>query len=127
MGTKYLTAAEVAELLKVKRLTVYRWIESGKLPATKVGRKFLISQSVIDEFVFDAIDSEATNEETELNRLADFLKHIDLPKNDEELSLLIERHEKCLLDISEKTIKAAFYSGFKKGYSAGREEAILAE
>lgn len=35
----FLTVPEVAERLRVRTMTVYRWIESGKLPATQVGKR----------------------------------------------------------------------------------------
>jgi excisionase family DNA binding protein len=40
MGNKFpvlYTPTEVAEMAKVSRRTVYRWIESGYLPARKIG------------------------------------------------------------------------------------------
>lgn len=35
---KLLTAEEVAQLLRVNRSSVYRWVEQGLLPAVKIGR-----------------------------------------------------------------------------------------
>ena len=40
----YLSPQEVADTLKVDRRTVYRWLESGRLPATQVGRLWRIKQ-----------------------------------------------------------------------------------
>jgi excisionase family DNA binding protein len=36
---EYLTVAEAAALLKVHTSTIWRWIESGSLPAYRVGRR----------------------------------------------------------------------------------------
>ena len=36
---EYLTVAEAAALLKVHKSTIWRWIESGSLPAYRVGRR----------------------------------------------------------------------------------------
>jgi excisionase family DNA binding protein len=33
-----MTAEEVAQLLRVDRSSVYRWVEQGLLPAIKIGR-----------------------------------------------------------------------------------------
>jgi excisionase family DNA binding protein len=44
----YLTVNEAAALLRVSDLTVRRWIWSGKLPATRVGRLLRIRQSDIE-------------------------------------------------------------------------------
>ena len=37
---KYYTIEEVAEMLKVVYLTVYRWIQDGKLKAYKAGKQY---------------------------------------------------------------------------------------
>ena len=48
---KYYTINEVAILLKVAYLTVYRWIKEGKLQTDKAGKQYRIKRSVLDEFV----------------------------------------------------------------------------
>lgn len=42
-----LTVPEVAEVLRVHPLTVYRAIGEGKLPATKWGRSYRISREAL--------------------------------------------------------------------------------
>jgi excisionase family DNA binding protein len=50
--TRYLTVAEAAERLRVSRPTVWRWIDSGKLPAFRVGaRSIRIREEDIDRVV----------------------------------------------------------------------------
>jgi excisionase family DNA binding protein len=41
--------AEAARLLGVSRWTVYHWIYSGELPATKIGRRQMISAARLRE------------------------------------------------------------------------------
>ncbi|WP_280405352.1 helix-turn-helix domain-containing protein, partial [Nocardia brasiliensis] len=36
-GTQFLTVAEVASLMRVSKMTVYRLVHSGELPAVRVG------------------------------------------------------------------------------------------
>lgn len=43
-----LTPQEVADLLKVTTKTIYNWIESGELKATKFGDVWRIDQSDIE-------------------------------------------------------------------------------
>lgn len=38
-----LTVAQVADLLKVCKMTIYRRIKAGELPAVKVGKSYRIS------------------------------------------------------------------------------------
>ena len=48
--SKFYTCNEVAELYKVKTLTVWDWIRKKKLGAIKIGRDYRISQEQIEEF-----------------------------------------------------------------------------
>ncbi len=41
----FLTVAEVAEVLKLNQQTVRNWIDQGKLPAIRVGRRVRIKRS----------------------------------------------------------------------------------
>lgn len=42
---------EVSEMLKVAYLTVYRWIQAGKLKAVKAGKQYRISKEQLDKFL----------------------------------------------------------------------------
>lgn len=48
---QYYTIEEVAKLLKVAYLTVYRWIQSGKLTAYKAGKQYRIEKTDLKEFM----------------------------------------------------------------------------
>src|ERR671938_47656 len=48
----YLSTEEVAKLLSVHINTVSRWIKSGKLPSTKIGREYRIPRSAIENRVY---------------------------------------------------------------------------
>lgn len=48
---QYLTVAEVAEMLRVSTMTVYRLIKSGELPAVRVGRSYRLAEDDVDRFV----------------------------------------------------------------------------
>ncbi len=45
---KLLTVAEVADLLRINKSTVYRMAKQGRLPATRVGRQWRFRESVLD-------------------------------------------------------------------------------
>jgi len=47
----FLTTEEVAKLLNVHSNTVARWIKSGKLPSTKIGRDYRIPRDAIENRV----------------------------------------------------------------------------
>lgn len=42
MARQLLTAAEVADQLRVSTMTIYRLIRSGELPAVRVGRNYRV-------------------------------------------------------------------------------------
>ncbi len=43
---KYYSIEEVATMLKVVYLTVYRWIQTGKLTAYKAGKQYRIKRKI---------------------------------------------------------------------------------
>ena len=47
----YLTVAEVAEQLRVSKMTVYRLVHSGELEAVRVGRSFRVPYKAAQEYV----------------------------------------------------------------------------
>ena len=48
---KYYSIEDTATMLKVAYLTVYRWIQSGKLPAYKAGKQYRIKEADLNKFV----------------------------------------------------------------------------
>ena len=48
---KLLTVAEVAAIMRLSKMTVYRMVNSGQLPALKVGRSVRIPEHVVDEYL----------------------------------------------------------------------------
>ncbi|AHW63086.1 MAG: helix-turn-helix domain-containing protein [Corynebacterium sp.] len=47
----FLTVAEVAELMRVSKMTVYRLVHSGELPAVRVGRSFRVHEQAVEEYL----------------------------------------------------------------------------
>lgn len=48
---EYYTIQEVADKLKVAYLTVYRWVQSGKLKAVKAGKQHRITKNELSSFI----------------------------------------------------------------------------
>ena len=44
---RFLTVAEVADMMRVSRMTVYRLVHSGELPAIRFGRSFRVPESAV--------------------------------------------------------------------------------
>ena len=50
-GVRFLTVAEVAELMRVSAMTVYRMVQSGELPAVRFGRSYRIPEAAVVDLV----------------------------------------------------------------------------
>ena len=48
---RFLTVQEVADLMRVSTMTVYRIIKSGELPAVRVGRSFRVRDVDVDAYL----------------------------------------------------------------------------
>lgn len=53
--SEFLTVEEVATALRIHRATVARWLKEKKLPARKVGRRWLISKEDYEQFVSQGV------------------------------------------------------------------------
>lgn len=51
---KELTVAEVATMMHVSKMTVYRLVHSGELPVTRVGRSFRIPERAVLDYLRDS-------------------------------------------------------------------------
>ncbi len=51
MNAQLLTAGEVADLLRVSTMTVYRLIRGGELPAVRVGRSYRVRSDDLDSYL----------------------------------------------------------------------------
>jgi excisionase family DNA binding protein len=51
MSDRLMTANEVADLLRVSTMTVYRLIRSGELPAVRVGRNYRVRSGDLDHYL----------------------------------------------------------------------------
>ncbi|MGH8794593.1 MAG: helix-turn-helix domain-containing protein [Stackebrandtia sp.] len=48
---RFLTVAEVAALMRVSKMTVYRLVHSGDLAAVRVGRSFRVPENAVQEYL----------------------------------------------------------------------------
>ncbi len=46
---RFLTVAEVAAMMRVSKMTVYRQVHAGELPAIRFGRSFRVPESAVQE------------------------------------------------------------------------------
>jgi len=51
---KFLTVAEVATIMRVSKMTVYRLVHSGELTAIRVGRSFRVPEQAVHDYLRDS-------------------------------------------------------------------------
>lgn len=55
---RFLTVLEVADIMRVSKMTVYRLLHSGELPGVRVGRSFRVPQDALDHYLRTATTVE---------------------------------------------------------------------
>jgi excisionase family DNA binding protein len=50
-SARYLTVREVAGTLRVSNMTVYRLINSGELPAVRIGKSFRLREDDVNHYL----------------------------------------------------------------------------
>ncbi len=58
-AVSFLTVAEVAALMRVSKMTVYRLVHSGELAAVRVGRSFRVPERAVHDYLRDAYTDTA--------------------------------------------------------------------
>jgi excisionase family DNA binding protein len=48
---RFLTVAEVATIMRVSKMTVYRLVHSGELEAIRVGRSFRVPEQAVNQYL----------------------------------------------------------------------------
>ena len=51
---RFLTVAEVATIMRVSKMTVYRLVHSGELEAIRVGRSFRVPEQAVNQYLRDS-------------------------------------------------------------------------
>ena len=51
---QFLTVAEVASVMRVSKMTVYRLVHNGELPAVRVGRSFRVPEQAVHDYLRDS-------------------------------------------------------------------------
>ena len=59
---KFFTVTEVAEMMRVSPMTVYRMVHSGEVPAIRFGRSFRIPEAAVLRLVYPNSDVQNLNQ-----------------------------------------------------------------
>lgn len=58
-GMSFMTVAEVAAVMRVSKMTVYRLVHSGELPAVRVGRSFRVPEKAVHAYLQESYHGTA--------------------------------------------------------------------
>jgi excisionase family DNA binding protein len=59
---RFLTVSEVADMMRVSTMTVYRMVHSGELPAVRFGRSFRIPETAVSQIIFSTGGDQNLNQ-----------------------------------------------------------------
>ncbi|WP_048777164.1 helix-turn-helix domain-containing protein [Sanguibacter keddieii] len=48
---RFMTVTEVADIMRVSKMTVYRLIHSGEMPAIRVGKSFRVPEAAVTQMI----------------------------------------------------------------------------
>jgi excisionase family DNA binding protein len=51
---RFLTVAEVAAVMRVSKMTVYRLVHDAKIPAVRVGKSFRVPETAVHDYLQNA-------------------------------------------------------------------------
>ena len=51
----FLTVAEVADIMRVSKMTVYRLVHAGDLPAVRVGRSLRVNDKAVQDYLNNSV------------------------------------------------------------------------
>jgi excisionase family DNA binding protein len=54
-NAKFLTVAEVAQVMRVSKMTVYRLVHSGEMPAVRFGRSYRVPENAVEQYLKGAV------------------------------------------------------------------------
>jgi excisionase family DNA binding protein len=58
---RWLSVQEIAQYLGISKETIYRWVESDKIPAHKVGKQWKFQVSEVDSWIKSGEASKLLN------------------------------------------------------------------
>ncbi|MCU6478896.1 excisionase family DNA binding protein [Arthrobacter silviterrae] len=61
-NVNFLTVQEVAELMRVSKMTVYRMVHAGELPAVRFGRSYRVPQNAVEAILKSTVADRAESE-----------------------------------------------------------------
>lgn len=65
-GDDFMTVSEVAELLRVSKMTIYRLVHSGEMLSIRLGRSFRLPRRSVNKYIRCSVTGLASDTFTEV-------------------------------------------------------------
>lgn len=67
-NTKYVSIAELAKMLGISRVAVYKKVKKGQVPAVQIGRSYAISMEDVNEMLQNSNSILTEDKKKEINK-----------------------------------------------------------
>lgn len=67
-GDDFMTVGEVAELLRVSKMTIYRMVHSGEMLSIRLGRSFRLPRRSVDNYIRSSMTGLEPDTLTEVSK-----------------------------------------------------------
>ena len=64
-NARFLTVAELEELMRVSKMTVYRLAHAGEMPAVRFGRSYRVPENAVEQYLRGAVVEGHAHGQTE--------------------------------------------------------------
>ena len=81
---KFITIPQLAQLLGVSRITIYNRVKKGQIPATRVGRSYIINDKIIAQIMGKKVSEKGKKEidaaiDKTVKEYGEVLKQLGMP------------------------------------------------
>ena len=81
---KFITIPQLAQLLGVSRITIYNRVKKGQIPATRVGRSYIINDRIIAQIMGKKVSEKGKKEidaaiDKTVKEYGEVLKQLGMP------------------------------------------------
>ena len=78
-NARFLTVAEVADVMRVSKMTVYRLVHSGEMPAVRFGRSYRVPETAVEQYLKGAVVDGHTETAERIRVLCDRNEDLQAP------------------------------------------------
>jgi excisionase family DNA binding protein len=110
---KIFTPQEIAEFLHVAPTTIYAELERGKLPHSRVGRKYIITQRHLEDYLTKEVIEELLDEGGQQDTSADLTAEAEINSASPWLDVIAQDMAEAIAAVEKDVPEAEHQAWFK--------------